>query len=697
MSKHSPSFGRSPVASPVGRCAPIAEPESDISESSHATLTAPTLLNPVSLVYSQDDEVREVLEELRRNGANDVYRAEPSFRFSNSIDDTIDPCENFYRYSCNKYHRQDLDKQLNFLELQTDSTRRALHSLLSTTDSNSTQRTTRLSRALFSSCMDPGQRAKAGYYPLIDLLKNLPCGPILDGCTFSSTSYSWERHSGMLDWFSGQFNLITVGIDVHPEDRSLLTLQFRPPDLSQIIGPIRADLVRLANPGPTELEPLLQVQLRQNFTNDPLFVQMVPDDRQRQAVFEEVAQLMVDVDRIATMTAADTIYITLKEFEVSTPQIKWQDFLGAELLPMLKLTDSTIVSVINVEYFRQLAVLVSRYSPGTLANYLVTVTAKHLEQFTVQPPNEPSWLQCVENLETLEPVQKLYIINNRLTKKNKLMGFLKDLKNDFITVHSLYPQQYMSETNRIAFLAGYPERLTKEDLVWKPFSSVPIDFSDYFGTITKLLRQQSTYRLSQIGTHLDSDDTTTFDVLRPTIEYNAQLGVMVLPLAFLQSPVATPGGGSPMYSVFGTLGVTVNHFLAKMYWRQMDRSQQSVCLGDTFVGFLNPNFRSAPNYEQELSYTVELADALKTTSFGFLKWQKDHSNPEEQSLPGFDSFDDARSMLIAFGTMFCDKDGAQEGSPYEAVMNTVASNTRLFSIHFQCSGDSAIFNRKQCV
>ncbi|VDL72424.1 unnamed protein product [Nippostrongylus brasiliensis] len=658
MSKHSPSFGRSPVASPV------------------------------------DDEVREVLEELRRNGANDVYRAEPcnasmsipirhptppispqpetlpklhdgialfivwavtsdgfsnlgarskvcstrecidtAFRFSNSIDDTIDPCENFYRYSCNKYHRQDLDKQLNFLELQTDSTRRALHSLLSTTDSNSTQRTTRLSRALFSSCMDPGQRAKAGYYPLIDLLKNLPCGPILDGCTFSSTSYSWERHSGMLDWFSGQFNLITVGIDVHPEDRSLLTLQFRPPDLSQIIGPIRADLVRLANPGPTELEPLLQVQLRQNFTNDPLFVQMVPDDRQRQAVFEE----------IATMTAADTIYITLKEFEVSTPQIKWQDFLGAELLPMLKLTDSTIVSVINVEYFRQLAVLVSRYSPGTLANYLVTVTAKHLEQFTVQPPNEPSWLQCVENLETLEPVQKLYIINNRLTKKNKLMGFLKDLKNDFITVHSLYPQQYMSETNRIAFLAGYPERLTKEDLV-------PIDFSDYFGTITKLLRQQSTYRLSQIGTHLDSDDTTTFDVLRPTIEYNAQLGVMVLPLAFLQSPVATPGGGSPMYSVFGTLGVTVNHFLAKMYWKQMDRSQQSLCLADIFVGFLNSNFRSAPNYEQELSYTVELADALKTTSFGFLKWQKDHSNPEEQSLPGFDSFDDARSMLTAFGT-----------------------------------------------
>ncbi|PIO62757.1 hypothetical protein TELCIR_15671, partial [Teladorsagia circumcincta] len=108
---------------------------------------------------------------------------------------------------------------------------------------------------------------------------------------------SYERHSGMLDWYADQFNFVVFGTDVHPQDRSQLILQFRPPDLSQIIGPIRADLIKIANPGPTELEPLLQVQIRQNLSYDPALVMISPDEKQRQVMLEEVAQLMLDIDK----------------------------------------------------------------------------------------------------------------------------------------------------------------------------------------------------------------------------------------------------------------------------------------------------------------------------------------------------------------------------------------------------------------
>ncbi|VDO23776.1 unnamed protein product [Haemonchus placei] len=55
--------------------------------------------------------------------------------------------------------------------------------------------------------------------------------------------------------------------------------------------------------------------------------------------------------------------------------------------------------------------------------------------------------------------------------------------------------------------------------------------------------------------------------------------------------------------------------------------------------------------ESELSRTVELADSLKTTSLGFLKWQKEHPMHKEQSLPGFDDLDDVQDMLLVFGTV----------------------------------------------
>ncbi|VDO65596.1 unnamed protein product [Heligmosomoides polygyrus] len=184
MSQYPPSFGRSPLPSPrpsLTAAAPIAEPEPDFSEDhGGATPAERSHSNGQSLT----EEVEEVLSD-PQNG-NDVHHALPcnaspsipirplsapppvpkshlgialfiawavtsdgfsnlgglpdvcsskecidtAFRIANSIDGTVDPCENFYRYSCGKFHRQDVDKQLNFLERQTDTTRRKLYGAL---------------------------------------------------------------------------------------------------------------------------------------------------------------------------------------------------------------------------------------------------------------------------------------------------------------------------------------------------------------------------------------------------------------------------------------------------------------------------------------------------------------------------------------------------------------------------------------
>ncbi|EYB93244.1 hypothetical protein Y032_0184g972 [Ancylostoma ceylanicum] len=353
MSQYSPSFGRSPVPSPRPTVAPIAEPELDCSEC-----------------------------------APESSRA---FRFTSYMDDTMNPCDNFYRYSCGNFHRQELDKQKNFVELQTDATRRTLYGLLSAADANDTSRTAKLARSLFSSCMDISRRANLGYAPLLDRLKNLPCGPILAGCNFNEKSYSWERHSGMLGWYAAQYNFVIFGTDVNPEDRSQITLQIQPPDLSKILDPVREDLIHLANPGPTEIDTLLQVQLRQNLTKSTIFQLMEPDEKQRQDMLDEVAQLMLDINKIATATPSNITDMTFGELKQIVSKIAWNDLLFAELSTLIKLTDTTPISVMNLSYFEQLAQAMSRFSAQTLANYLVVVTAKHLEQFVYSEQIQPTY------------------------------------------------------------------------------------------------------------------------------------------------------------------------------------------------------------------------------------------------------------------------------------------------------------------
>ncbi|KAL6739781.1 hypothetical protein Aduo_013194 [Ancylostoma duodenale] len=488
MSQYSPSFGRSPVPSPRPTVAPIAEPELDCSECCPESSRA--------------------------------------FRFTRNIDATINPCDNFYRYSCGNFHRQELDKEKNFVEIQTDATRHTLYGLLSASGTNDTSRTAKMARNLFSSCMDTSRRANLGYAPLLDRLKNLPCGPLLAGCNFNEKSYSWERHSGMLGWYAAQYNFVIFGTDVNPEDRSQITLQFRPPDLSYILDPVREDLIHLANPGPTEIDTLLQVQLRQNLTKSTVFQLIEPDEKQRQNMLDEVAQLMLDINKIVIATPSNTTDMTFGELRQAVPQIAWNDLLFAELSTLIKLTDMTMISVMNLSYFEQLAQLISKFSAQTLANYLVVVTAKHLEQFVYNEQIQPTWQQCVENMENFEPVQKLYIISHKHYSLDKIKSYLMKVKEAFIVSHRSILLRYLNDVNRLAFLVGYPQRLTNEDLVWKPFATIATDPNDYFASITRLLKQQSTYRLSQIGTYLDADDTILYEVLRPTIQFNAHLAIM---------------------------------------------------------------------------------------------------------------------------------------------------------------------------
>ncbi|KIH46734.1 hypothetical protein ANCDUO_23211 [Ancylostoma duodenale] len=242
----------------------------------------------------------------------------------------------------------------------------------------------------------------------------------------------------MLGWYAAQYNFVIFGTDVNPEDRSQITLQFRPPDLSYILDPVREDLIHLANPGPTEIDTLLQVQLRQ----------------------------------IVIATPSNTTDMTFGELRQAVPQIAWNDLLFAEL--------------------------------STLIN----------------------WQQCVENMENFEPVQKLYIISHKHYSLDKIKSYLMKVKEAFIVSHRSILLRYLNDVNRLAFLVGYPQRLTNEDLVWKPFATIATDPNDYFASITRLLKQQSTYRLSQIGTYLDADDTILYEVLRPTIQFNAHLAIM---------------------------------------------------------------------------------------------------------------------------------------------------------------------------
>lgn len=91
-----------------------------------------------------------------------------AFRMSSYMDDTVPPCDNFYRYSCGKFHALTRDKQLNFLDQQREATARSVYGEKTVSSPNFSglvtaapdvgQRSERLVKAVYSACMDAPAR-----------------------------------------------------------------------------------------------------------------------------------------------------------------------------------------------------------------------------------------------------------------------------------------------------------------------------------------------------------------------------------------------------------------------------------------------------------------------------------------------------------------------------------------------------------
>ncbi|CAB3405787.1 unnamed protein product [Caenorhabditis bovis] len=626
-----------------------------------------------------------------------------AFRMSSNIEEKIEPCENFYQHSCHKFNTQTEDHQLNFLSQLKESSMTNMHGLL-TNEENPAEmlKSTKLAKSLYESCMNAVQRSSNSPADLHNLIQNFPCGPILPQChNFNSDSYSWERHSGMLDWYAGDYNLIVYGRDVHPQDRSKIILQIRPPNLEKMTGQILRNLLELAKPSSTEFEPLFQLSLRQNLLNDFVRFQLLQDPRSVQSDLDNVARLIVDLHaatrKSATITPNAT-YMTINELSQALPQLFFREFLDAYLSNIYKWTEEDLISIQDYEYFARLVDIMATTDRKTVANYLVIATTFNMEQYSYSPREQFGWRECVDQISRLDIASKLFIDKNaNIIEIEKIFEFLTTLKTDFISTHRSTPLQYLSTINRLGFYVGYPKRLQNEDIVWRPVSQLSTNQSNYFDSIIRVSRAEREYSLSQIGTYLDIDDTTEFPVINPTMLYNSHVGAIVIPLSFLKPPIHQPDGDVPMYAVYSSLGITILQMISKVFWDGLDKSSQLQCLDNVYRGFLNGNRQRAANLDNQLFSTIELSDAFKTAIYSYTKWQNDRDIHREKSLPAFDNLDSVSSLMLTFSTLFCSNEGQEPGSDYEAMINTVAANSKMFTIHFNCNNTSRIFNRRTCL
>ncbi|VDD92918.1 unnamed protein product [Enterobius vermicularis] len=488
--------------------------------------------------------------------------------------------------------------------------------------------------------MDARSREEIGPLPFIAAIRNFPCGPIFSECTsFNSDFYSFERHSGMLDWLAGSANLINSDRDVHPADRITIILSLKTPNLDELLSKAKATTRSFAQPGLSEYEPLLIITIKQQLLN-PVYNQIFGSDvANKEILIDEVAELIVELDKTYSNSNTASVTVTqLSQLMISVPQINWEAYLNAKFSTNLQWNDTDLILIDSVEAFRELAAIVARTPRRALANYLTFMTALNLRGYLYNGAlrtNPLHWRECVEQLAALDATANLYIGAHQSARLNEVHTSLSFMKDFFVTEHSKFPASVREKIRNASLKIGFPQRLLNEDIVVQIYGNYELVPNDYFTSIVTALSRQRLREISQIGSRLGNDDSIRYNILSPYVTYDSYENSFVVPLPFLQYPISLPDD-APFYTVYGTLGVVFFQVLAKVMWDAPESStlmnKALECIKEPFLLIQGSSTLLFPaQLKDDMIHAVYLSDAINSAVNSYSLWRNQNRIGEEAS------------------------------------------------------------------
>ncbi|KAE9549817.1 hypothetical protein FO519_006968 [Halicephalobus sp. NKZ332] len=637
-----------------------------------------------------------------------------------SIDPSISICDNFYRYSCGQFHFEHPSNPENVIDYQSrlkEEVENKLNELISKAP-NSTSFSMQFTRALYSQCTDFPLRESVGTEPLITLLRNLPCGPILPICNvFDENYFTWERNVGLIDFYAGSMNLIVFNREANPQNPTEIILSFHAPDFTNFLEVPRRSVEYLRPTSTSEFQALLSVQLKNRLANDTIsYLLGVKWNNGVSRDMDEVVEFIVALDELSSISRQDNLVaqvMTLQEFSQVVQPINLKAVFDASLSASHTWSWSDTVAVHNIFYYQNLYSLIQRTSKKAIANYLTIVTAVNLRQFLHLRRDPEDWRTCIQQMSSLDPVANIYA-NSYPFDYGSLTSFFNDLRAFFITENLQFNPQTLDTLRRADMKVGVPTRILDDGGLSQMFSSIRIqedsyeqrktinmipwrstEDSDYFANLLAAKKLQRSSELNKIGSFVQNWDSVNWPSLESKFVYNSLGNEIIVPIGVLQSPpLAIPLSAAPISSVLATSGFIFYGFLYETAVSLQQENLDLPCARQVYDSFVQEDLSIRP--DEFVTKSVLNLNTLKLVFQKLQDWKRIHSVRREQALPGFGNYSDEQMIMFQFGSLMCSTEGELLYSPYESMINTVVSLSPEFQFLFRCPAGSRMVTGISC-
>ncbi|XP_033113724.1 endothelin-converting enzyme homolog [Anneissia japonica] len=656
----------------------------------------------------------------------------------NSMDISVDPCEDFYKYSCGGWIKShpipDGSTRWGTFGTVWEENQSVLKRELEKepegkVDPNNAREK---ARRLYKSCMDENKIIESlKGQPLLDVLDSLGGWNLLEDVQ----NRSFDFNSTLIDIaVKYDLDLIQPFYVVEDEKNSKVHI-------------IEVEIPSLTLPD-TEyyLNKTANADVLDAYTeyNVKLAVLLGAPENKSRIAFKEVLELETRIANITDLSPASTYYKTdVKYLQQIMPAIDWISLMSAKFKPVdITIKPSEPVVLYNQEFIVNLSTILLETEPRVLHNYMMWQVADSMaewlsHEFTdaelelvkvLSGKKSPTqkWRFCVAVVDKLIGMAAGAMFVDAAFKggdRKAAKVMIEEIRDAF--KNNLPDLAWMDdETRRVAAekaeavvdLIGFPEFIMNETRLNDYYKILTINSTQYFENNLQVLKESE----------LDMLRSLRQPVLRrewlmtpPTVNayYIATKNEIVFPAGILQAPFYDVD--YPKSLNFGGIGVVMGHELThafddegrrfdkygnlRPWWnnRSIERFENQLdCMVDQYSKYKVDN----DNVDGQQTIGENIADngGLKSAFHAYQEWVHDHG--KEKELPAI-GLSQEQLFFVGFAQVWCTSSTPEDAhlqiltdphSPAKYRVIGTLSNSEDFAELYDCKKGSRMNPANKC-
>ena len=640
-----------------------------------------------------------------------------------SMDRTVDPCVDFYRYSCTAWIKAnpipaDQSRWDVYAKLEADNERFLWGILQEAAKPAATRSVVETEIGdFFNACMDEAGIEKTGATPLKPALDQIAgLKSIRELAAFLGHQHLAMSGSGMMFGFDSA------------QDYS---------DATRVIAFAESGGLGLPDRDYYTKTDAKSQETRQKYLDHvQKMFELLGDSP---ATAKTHAQTVMDIETAlakASLTRVEqrdphNLFHKMKpsQLQSMTPSFHWQDYFTAA-----KLQPITVINVSEPAFYKELEVLLKSHNMDDWQTYLrwhlVHAKAAYLSSPFVNA-NFDFYSKYLRGLEQMPPRWKRCVravdgdLGEALGQVFAAKTFAPETKQRALVMTKAVETAMENEIKQLPWMGeetkkravdklhgvvnkiGYPEK-------WRDYSSIKILRDDYFGNAERATIFESRRELDKIGKPVDR---TEWQMTPPTVNayYDPQMNDINFPAGVLQPPLFDPkSDDAPNY---GDTGATIGHELThafddegrqfdgtgnlKNWWSKKDGQefeQRAKCVSDEYSQFIVVD---DIKLNGKLTLGEDLAD-LGGTLLALLAWK---SVTKDQILQPVDGLTPDQRFFVGMAQWACGAERPEikrmnaitnPHSPLEDRVNGVVSNMPEFQKAFSCKVGQPMVREHMC-